>query len=251
MSSDPTRKGYNWRFNNNYRAETGHLDIGQHTRTKDGKKVFDWKFKVLGSDEVIPLEVYMTQTSDEIEFTVRSHRLRQSISDSDINRLKDAVESELMEQTAMISGLGWQDWLEVIVKGDNSDRGDSPHSATGANLHIQVNHLKRGVDEAGRAFTINNNGVVTPFPTSQDYDKAQTHLGEFKIASKEERSYIPATPDNLMAIEEIMSRMATLRRNLARILSQEAIHLQLDAIAKGIPLLDAPDINRPRLPSPG
>lgn len=56
-------------------------------------------------------------------------KFQSSIIDFDINRLHQQVEAVLMEQASLLSGIAWEDWFEVIVKGSDSDFSDSLHSA--------------------------------------------------------------------------------------------------------------------------
>lgn len=232
---------YDSRFPNGYRVETGVLHIEAPHR-RDGKKAFTWSFKAAGSDVEVPVEVFLVREPQQpLQFKAVCGTLPSALVDSDINRLHEAVEQALQDQAGKLTGIEWQDWFEVIVDGANSDFTDSRYSALGANLHIQVNRLKRGLDpRSGRVLTINSNGVVVPFPKASSLAKEDARAGSglrLDDGSKE-RSYIPATAENRRALDELLERMSSLREGLARLLSQESVQDRLAGLAERLPRLE-------------
>jgi hypothetical protein len=217
--------------------EVGDLNANIPTRA-GGKKLLEWTFRVRGADTSIPVTVHIEHGPQGMLFSAHCSRLAQPASDTDINRLHALVESQLIEQAACISNIAWVDWLEVVVKGDNSDFSDSRHSALGANLHIQVSRLKRGIHPtSGDAVTINSNGVVVPFPQSKNLAEGPVSTGLFRLQSASGRSYIPATAANEAALRSILARMEMLRDSLADVLSQGNVSESLVNLDRARPFL--------------
>lgn len=71
------------------------------------------------------------------------------------------------------------------------------------------------------------NGAVTDFPEPTALDAGDEMMGRFTVGSAAERSYIPATVENRMAIDGILTRMEELRHAIADVLSQDNIELNL------------------------
>lgn len=235
-------KGYNSNFNNNWETEFVKVQLN-FSAASTGKKVFEWMFSVAGKRDRIPVEVKAFNNGTDVWFEASGQYLPGGVKSTDINQLKQDVQVRLTEQVTLLTSIEWEDWYEVIVTGDNSDFNDSRHSALGADLKIQVNQLKRGVDPAtGRAKTIIN-GSVTDFPEpSRLDDDTDTKIsgpltGRFiRYRGQAERSYIPATEENRRAIDSILSRMEELRTSIAGLLSQDNIEDSLEQdVLKALP----------------
>ncbi|MBY3155502.1 hypothetical protein HFO56_24555 [Rhizobium laguerreae] len=219
-------KGYNSNFNNKWSSEMVQVQLN-FTNTSTGKKVFEWSFSVPGKRDRIPVEVKAFNNGSDVWFQANGPHLTGEIKSSDINQLKRAVLERLTEQVNLLTNVEWEDWFEVVVKGDNSDFTDSKHSALGADLKIQVNRLKRGVDPAtGRVFTVIN-GSVTDFPAPKRLSDDASMIGGYRSGDVAEISYIPATEENRRAVDNILSRMQELRTSIADLLSQENINESL------------------------
>jgi hypothetical protein len=235
-------KGYNSNFNNQWETDFVKVQLN-FSSASTGKKVFDWLFSVAGKRDRIPVDVKAFNNGTDVWFEASSQYLPGGIKSCDINQLKKDVLTCLTEQVTLLTNIEWEDWYEVIVTGDNSDFTDSRHSALGADLKIQVNQLKRGVDPAtGRELTIIN-GSVTDFPKpSRIEDDSATKVSgsiigaSFNYRSQAERSYIPATLENRQAIDSILSRMEELRSSIAGLLSQDNIEESLvQDVLKALP----------------
>ncbi|MBK6616677.1 hypothetical protein [Ottowia sp.] len=232
-------RAYNPDFYNEYRTRVGALEVDAPAR-KDGKKAFAWQFVAAGSKEAIPVEVMLVTGEDGLGFKATCARLKTGFLASDIRLLHKAVEEALMEQVASMSAIVWEDWYEVVVRGENSDFADSSYSALGGSLHIQVNQLKRGIHPAtGKPMTINRNGVVVDFPSPSSLDVAgageNAGSEKLRLGHPEERSYIPATVENRRALDELLRRMALLRSSMAMVLSQSNVQERLASL--DVPLL--------------
>lgn len=219
-------KGYNSDFNNNWATDFVKVELN-FTSNSTGKKVFDWNFAVAGKRDRIPVEVKAFNNGSDVWFEASGAHLPERMKNTDINALKEDVLTVLTQQVTLLTNVQWEDWFEVIVMGDNSEFTDSKHSALGANLKIQVNQLKRGVDPvSGKVLTIIN-GTVTDFPQPTALDGGDTSANGYRIRSAAERSYIPATAENRRSIDNILSRMAELRNSIAGLLSQGNIEVSL------------------------
>lgn len=239
MSGSGERQ-YNSSFCNGYKGVIGHLDVDPPQR-KHGKKIFDWKFEIKAFDKPLPVEVFLVMEDGVLQFRADCQQLTQPVQDSNIEILRQRVQEILMAQAALLSGVTWEDWFEVVVTGSDSQFSDSPHSAWGANLKIQVNQLKRGIHpETGKALTINTNGIVMAFPEVASMLDGDDRMHGILFDHAKERSYIPATPENRRALNEILERMAALKNRLASLLSQDSIQQVLAAPDTHLPLLAKP-----------
>ncbi|MDW9481182.1 hypothetical protein GOB57_21285 [Sinorhizobium meliloti] len=235
-------KEYNSNFNNNWEREFVKVQLN-FSSASTGKKVFEWFFSVAGKKDRIPVEVKAFNNGSDVWFEASGQYLPGGVKGTDINQLKRDVLICLTEQVTLLTSIEWEEWYEVIVTGDNSDFGDSRFSALGADLKIQVNQLKRGIDPAtGRELTIIN-GAVTDFPKpSRLDDDSDTKIsgssmgGGIRYRNQAERSYIPATEENRRAIDSILCRMEELRTSIADLLSQDNIEDSLvQDVLKALP----------------
>jgi hypothetical protein len=220
-------RGYNSDFNNKWKTEMVGVQLN-FTNNQTGKKVFDWTFSVAGKKDRISVEVKAYNNGTDMWFQASGPHIPEAVKSTDINALRSQVQDILTEQVTLLTNVEWEDWFEVIVNGDNSDFNDSRYSALGANLKVQVNRLRRGIDpQTGRVLTVNN-GAVTDFPQPSSIDDPEVTVNGFRTGSSVEKSYIPATPENRAAIDDILLRMQTLRNSIAVFLSQDNITDTLD-----------------------
>ena len=231
-------KGYNSDFNSGSWT-TKFVDVQLNfTNNSTGKKVFDWFFTVAGKRDRIPVEVKAFNNGSDVWFEASAPYVAEKVRSSDINDLKEEIFRKLTEQVTLLTNIEWADWYEIVVSGDNSDFTDSRHSSLGANLKIQVNKLKRGVDpETGRVLTIIS-GSVTDFPEPSSIDAPDETVSGYRTGSASEKSYIPATEENRAAIDDILSRMQTLRHSIADLLSQDKVEHSL--VSDGLKALPRP-----------
>ena len=238
-SNQKTAPGYNPEYRNGFKTEIGALDWDAPARAS-GKKAFDWKFIAKGAGTKPPVDVAVNVESANgmLQFRAHCSLLVGDFVNSDINLLHAAVEAALLEKSQVLTGIDWQDWLEIAVTGDSSDFQHSRNSSMGADLKIQVHRLKRGVHpETGAILTLNANGVVVPFPKATSFIEQEAEFSKEKIRinTAAERSYVPATQENLLALQVVMSKMGQLRADLMQLLSQGQVAAQLALGAAGIP----------------
>jgi hypothetical protein len=123
-------------------------------------------------------------------------------------------------------------------------------STTEKGLEVLVTPIKRAIDPlTGRALTLNLNNTVTDFPTPKqagDVDpdvQVNASLDAFIQGRPRESSfaYVPASAENVAALENIVRRIAELREALSAFLSQDQVeHSLLKLVARNL----LPDICR-------
>lgn len=230
-----------------YAQKAGHLSVG--TTRSGGKVVDEWTFVSPFKDTSSPklvVQVSIDKTkNDRILFCAHADCLGQNIEDTDIEQLRQKVEAALRFQHDMRTGVVWEDWIEVEVRGETEK---SARSGTHtSDLRIRARRLQRGVDPTtGNVFVINYNNVVVPFPKPKkagelDEGEVRHEIKGLNLRDAEsEYSYLPATAANVAALEELMGRLTTLRARLAEFLRQDVVHASLANLASGFPALSAP-----------
>lgn len=220
-----------------YSLEAGRLDVDMPSR-RDGRKVMDWTFHPAGGQAVPVTVSLMRGDGGGVYFHAASKALPEPLEHTDIEQLRARVEATLVEQASMLSGIQWEDWLEVKVTGSD-DKFTLTRFERGfaGDLSIEVNRLKRGISpKSGEPVTIHR-GHVIPFPEASALSAGGREIDGIRLSSPEERSYIPATPENVAALKAILERLSLLRSNLASLLSQEQVASKLADIGAELPLL--------------
>jgi hypothetical protein len=212
--------------------------------------VFNWEFEVsqYKGGKKIPVEVFLVMDQERPFFRAKSPELAAPIDHSDINALRLAVEQAMAEQVVpKLISIEWEDWLKVTVKGHNRllEGGQWSSAQSYAQLEIRVQTIKRGIHPAtGEVVTIASDGRITEFPKPRNIEtneKDGVLLGDIP-----ETSFIPATPENLRALDDIRDRLGMLRSRLAELLSQDSIQKSL-ADFNLLPGLPKPEpVERPR-----
>jgi hypothetical protein len=235
----------------------GTLNVDQ---TRSGGKVIDeWRFisPFKGQDAPKLSAKISIHKSDHAGLTFEAHSdsIPRPIVDTDINRLRQKVDDALRHQHDMLTGVTWVEWLEVEVRGRRSTRPGS--DTVEADLRITYRVLKRGVHpDTGDAYFINLNGIAMPFPSAKqagepdpDVDPNESeslqdvHLFRGLSRARDlecEYSYLPATPENISALEDLIGRLQSLRDALSTFLRQDTVHASLAGLAGAVPSLPAP-----------
>lgn len=183
------------------------------------------------------------------------------IDSTDINDLKNQVERALLYQARALSTIRWEDWLEVIVEGKHQvgdllagelkTPGGQTVQAMGS-LDVHITRLKRGIHPVdGSEVTLNRNGVVVPFPRSRRLDEGDvayqsgTFQGQpfMQTDTAKERSYLPATPENVAALQALLERLQALNASMANFLSQANLPASVEKLlrSQGGLVLPAPE----------
>ena len=242
-------------FLNDYRLNEGSLNTNPPQRRSTGKKIAEWTFNAKGSKVPVPVSVFLTYRSGAFSFRAESPQLPKKgpfsdgfVESDDINKLRTLVEQTLLSKASEISGIVWEDWLEVVVEGNtkrqNPPRSEGGESETfkketiGAALTIKINPLKRGINpESHQPVTINTNGLVVPFPQpSSIRDQKDDPEVSILLTPVAEKSYVPDTPKNRLALEEILNRLTELRDKLANFLGQDLVGKSLNGGVKQLEL---------------
>jgi hypothetical protein len=196
------------------------------------RKICEWTFRSphdRPSHEHPPLKVTVTMKKarhnlgDGIKFVATCPHLKRA-EGTDIGKLFDEVREACRLHDLGRRGIVWEDWIEVEVSGLTvRDEGG------GASLHVEYKKIKRGVEPGtGRVLTIDGmNHVVTDFPSPKKAG-VEERFGELDSS----RSYIPATPANLAALEHISAKLRELRARLHDLLDQPVIERELATVVQ-------------------
>lgn len=239
-----------------FKQTAGTLDVGHQVRS-GGKVVDEWKFRSPFHETGAP-QLTATVSIDKsnpraFTFVARSESLPTAIIDTDINRLREKVEAALRQQHDVLTGAVWEDWLEVEVRGRLRRDNRADTSTTEADLTITYRHIKRGVRPTGETCVVNSNGIAVPFPSAKRAGEPDPDAGPDVGESlsnirglgrgrdlEAEYSYIPATVENIQALDDLLERMQTLRENLSAFLRQDAVQQSLSGLVSQSPALPAP-----------
>ena len=235
MYNDDPNTCRNSRFNQGYGLRIARLDL-HRPRTTDGKKVMTWDFRPVGLDESYPIEVTYHVDDGQIYFAVRSRELGIALTGTDIDVLRQKVEDRLALASVDASSIAWEDWLEVRVSGDGSRFNQNEHTGMGAELKIHVQRLKRGWHEASGCYvTIGSMNLIQKFPEASNASEPERFdagdIGWLTGDPEPQTSYIPETPENLAALEDVQNRMIELQNRLMELLHQDEIGKSLQEFA--------------------
>jgi hypothetical protein len=226
-----------------YGTKPGYLRVTQ-PRVKTGRIIDEWDFvSPLGhKGPKLSVTVSLRGEGAGIKFVAHGAGLVQELADTDIERLRQAVEKELQFQHDAQTNLVWEDWLEVVVSSSDFglDRGLT------ASLKLSVNPLKRAIDPVtGKPLQLNSNNLATPFPEPKAAGEKDVLEEDPRFSNRQQDfsySYIPATEVNIEALKDIQRRIAELRQVLADFLSPDRVQQSLLNLSMSQSLL--PDITK-------
>lgn len=188
-----------------------------------------------------------------IEFVATSKAWFGEIVDSDVDRLLKKARQAFILFDISHRGIVWEDWIEVqIAPRDHGDRPDERKREEG--LQVEFKIIKRGVDPRDGAvymLDVEEGDKVVRFPhpkaagepdrhpkTGKTIDEDDAYSSRHQDGGwyhardkRDQYAYIPATKENLAALEDLMSRMVQLRRSLAGVLEQKEIAKSLSGVA--------------------
>lgn len=236
-----------------YPHEAGKLEVGRSVRS-GGKVVDEWSFtspfrghKQDGpKPPVLNVEIAIIKSgNDGIVFEARSKGLQRSLRNRDIEALRQEVEEALRFQHHMLTEIPWEPWLEIKVSGRREE--STKYQGAAAEVKLEYFHLQRAVDpKTGRIYVVNSNHIAVDFPIpkkagerdpdDKDYMGMRVHNREVNA----EYSYLPATPENLAALQDLQNRVNELRLRMSAFLNQETAQQSLANVASGMLALAAP-----------
>lgn len=231
-----------------YEQKPGKLNVGS-TRTSAGKLVDEWTFISPFKDKTAPkltVQIHVHKTSHGgITFVASGTCMPVKFEETDIEQLRVKVEASLQFQHDMLTGVQWERWMEIEVVGRAEEKAYDNSSVSALTIHCRP--LKRGVHPlTGEAYVINTNGIAVPFPKpkkSGELDEGDT-VGSWTGMNRREQdaeySYLPETPENVAALQDLMNRMQVLRAKLSEFLSQDIVQASLTNLASNAPALPAP-----------
>lgn len=238
-----------------FKQNVGKLVTGT---TKPGGKVVDeWYFASPINDKSAPslrVTVSLDKTSPtSITFVARGTCLPgkpPELVSSDINELRRMVEDTLRKQHELLTGLIWEEWLQVVVRGSSDHQ--QFYDSSCSDLKISVSPFKYARHPiTGVALYINSNGIASKLPEPK---KANCYDGDEPVPgaieklcdvnlgrrdTEAEYSYIPATAENKAALENLMGRIQELRSKLSEFLRQDTITASLTKLTSDLPALPA------------
>lgn len=240
---------YNSSIRNEYAMKIGDLDIGE-PRTTNGKRVFEWTYRAVLPEGKVNYKidvVYKVDSQTSNPEGMQGAYFEAScdtfpalkIKDKDIQSLIARITAELDDQIFLLHNAPWEDWLEIEVTGSDSEFSKKHEfAAFGMDVKVVVRRLKRGVcPKTGRVVTIarGNHRYVTDFPQPRKFAPVQEApevemdlILDYK--SRSEVSYVKDTPENMAALQEMVSRMQLLRQQLANFLGQDGIEESITKI---------------------
>lgn len=243
------------------RQEPGRLWTGAAGGSRQGRIVDRWTFEPADTKgERIKVEVFLRQGPEGLVFDARCPLLPGGgHSSSDIEALRQQTLATLRELAVLTTGIVWEDWLEVRVRGRNG-----PPLARDANaqeMSIAYSPLRRGrhPDFPDRDFTLSDQGHAIPFPqpkrTGAEGPERELSAGRvsFRIGSDRdvdtEYAYLEDTEANRAALDHLISSLRRLRTELANFLTHDNIAHAVTVVAnQSWPRLEAPAT--PRSPKP-
>lgn len=256
---------------------------GQKTPRDGGKKIDTWKFNRPHPDRdskhrpEADVDVYLlSDPTTGFGFRLQSVALPPGDwHDTDLERLRVAARTTLEEQDELLGGIKWAPWLEVQTSLKIEHMPDRHHQAqTGRHLEITYRPLLRGVHPADskRVLTINSNGCAVPFPNPltpesiKEDRELKVRPGKkpgdpgsaedliFALGRDDHRTtgdtyaYLPDTPENRAALDQIFKGMETLGDRLHALLSPTEVAASMLNIGQslpGLPLLGSPAAEPP------
>ncbi|UNC16230.1 hypothetical protein FE249_18455 (plasmid) [Acidiphilium multivorum] len=214
-----------------------------------GRKVGEWKYSYPdirqgGRPTIIPITILMTYRGRRASFAAISDQLPDDYEHSDINELHRLVFNALEDQARILTEVEWEEWLEITVQGATKNTlecQDRYSALLAGDLKIEVNRIKRGFHpETGLPLTVNSNGVALPFPEPTRLSAPQEQISGMRMLTPKERSYVPATPENIRILNGIIDRMEQLRTGLSDMLSHENVGNSHDIGEAPMDLLPSP-----------
>lgn len=246
----------------------GVLNIGKAGANGNGKLIDTWNFAFPFSqmlvrnferEELKPfagevgaweINVYMIKEAGKIRFAARCDRFADTWSDESLDAVRQMVEEKVKDQASILGGSVWEPWLEVKTR--RSDRVYGKFALGERTLELSYDSIMKGRHPAfpGQEFQLGQYGQAFEFPKPKAMGVDESQPGgtlnarEYRTPRDidTEYAYVPDTPENRQALEDILAAMDKLSSQLAHVLSNEVAADTLGRIHKKM---------TPALPGPG
>lgn len=167
-----------------------------------------------------------------------------------LSELEEKCERLLNEIVLASAGIKWTEWLEVKIARDSTEEQDfgSKRKRDGgitrkAELSVSYTTIKRAKMPDGRDLMLESGWRLKPFPEPKaagEKKKRDISSDEYDWRDEDsEYAYIPATPENIAALDAIRLMIDTAGARLQGLLAQKSIGRTIGFVAAGHPLLTA------------
>lgn len=175
----------------------------------------------------------------ELQFIATSENIPEQRSPN-IQTLREKVLEQFRIADIARHGVAWEDWLEIEISPDRGYRANTNGKIAG--FTVSYSKMKRGTDpKTGKILTIHHsNDVVVPFPEPKAAGVVDVVKERWGSSRSEENqySYIPATPQNISALDSLIAKMNELRQRLEQLLDQKVVAKELAGISTRFQLED-------------
>lgn len=170
------------------------------------------------------------------------------ITAKDLGTLERMARERLDDCVLAQSGIVWSDWLEVKI---SSEREADVEKVFGKRrrqevkrscwLSVRYEILKRARLPDGRDMMLESGWSMKAFPTPKKAGERTRGLARHEYDHRDEGAeyaYLPATPENIAALDAIADMIEAAGDRLQSILAQKQIAKTIEHVGKGLPLLE-------------
>lgn len=192
-------------------------------------KLTEWRFSIPvidGKNKNISVEVRLMSDKEGLRMrAIVQDRLVEPIEDTDISNLYTKVESALLALN-MGTRIEWQDYLQIKVAGNGVNKTFITSEHNFQRLSVDVERVKYGLHpDTLEPYILDRQG----YPT-RVHKAPQMFQGKVWDHDGAQTSYIPDTPENVAAMDEVCARMNTLKDRLSEVLNQDNLQSTLEII---------------------
>lgn len=195
-----------------------------------GKKVDEWLYvspfgqkhrcvvKIFGDSKGMRFTAYpMVQGASAQGQPMRAAvEIFKPITDTDINKLKEAVFEAYRLYDDSANGVSWVNWLEIKVQKEQPKY----QGFKAVEMTIGYRIIKRAELPSGRVVSINSNNFVEDFPKPKaqgvEDEIPNSNLWSHSRRQQDaEYAYIPATAENIKTLEDMTAGLAELHARVS------------------------------------
>ena len=152
------------------------------------------------------------------EFVAQAPEFPESFVDTDLSRLFATVESWFTQFFIQTANLQWEDWLEVVIKGNEDSGQVMGYTQVRRDMSIAYRIVKRAITPEGAPVMWAHNTVdlILPFPAPKRMGVPADRVHGFKLQEDyAEYAYMPATPENVRAVQDLQAGLSAVRQKIA------------------------------------